>query len=105
MNAVEDAYTVSIEREPEILEDLRLTQHEHEPGSEAWQALLKELREQQARTAELGHQLDVLYERRVESDPFRLALREYGDRLVEFFQEHRPDLFPSADSTEGEDHG
>ncbi len=92
MNAVEDAYTVSIEREEEILEDLRLAQHEHEPGSEAWQALLKELREQQARSAELGHQLDVLYERRVES-PFRLALREYGERLAEFFQEHRPDLF------------
>ena len=93
MNAVEDAYTASVAREEEILRDLRLVQHEHEPGSEAWSALLKELHEQQARTAELGHQLDVLYERRVESDPFRLALREYGERLAEFFREHRPDLF------------
>ena len=82
MSAVEDAYTLSIQREEEILEDLRLTQHEHEPGSEAWSALLKELHEQQARSAELGRQLNVLYERRVESDPFSLALREYGERLA-----------------------
>ena len=77
MNAVEDAYTVSIQREEEILEDLRMTQHEHEPGSEAWGALLKELRERHGRQVDSNF-VDVL-----------LALLENGD--VE------PDRIPQVD--------
>ena len=53
----------SLERETEILRDLRYALDRHGPDSEGWQALVNELGAQETRTQELGRQFAVLRRR------------------------------------------
>ena len=82
----------SLERTSEIVADLQYVLAEHGPRSEAWKALVKELGEQEGRTAELGRQLDVQSEERLEKIPGIAELWGIADAVVSLYREH-PEIF------------
>ena len=82
MADLQQELTLSLDREAEILQDLHHVLGEYGPGTEAWKALLKELREQERRTASLGRQLDAQLEQRLETDPSMARLTARGDALI-----------------------
>ena len=59
------ALATCLERDAEILKDLDWALLEHGPGSEPWNALIKELVEHEKRQAEIERQAHLLVERRL----------------------------------------
>ena len=82
---LEQELSVSLERTSEIVADLQHVLGEYGPGTEAWKALVKELREQEARTAEVGRQLDARSDDRLEKLPGIDRLWATADRIVDTY--------------------
>ncbi len=90
---LDEQLAISLDCSAEILEDLRWAALQHGPSSEAWKALLKELREEERRTSELGRQIDARHDQRLEADPSMARLTVMGDTLINrllAFSEDRP---------------
>ena len=89
---LEQELSTSLGRTGEILSDLQHVLAEHGPGSEQWRALWKELKEQEERTADLGHQLDARLDQRLECDPQMARLTARGDQVINSVMTFEEDL-------------
>ena len=87
---LEELLEESLGRTVEIVGDLQYALAKHGLGTEPWKALVRELRTQEQRTADLGRQLSVVGDRRLEHR-FGQFVR-LGDLVLELRQ-RRPELF------------